>query len=117
MSQSDWQTGQPMDTMDKTEYIDKQIPLVSIANRVTQGNLGAGSVEALATGNPDAMLNHKVHDKTQGETATRDAFLNYLLAAGLINTQTPANLKSAEFDRRDRVAAARKKMREEAARG
>lgn len=110
LSQSDWQTGQPMDTMDKTEYIDKQIPLVSVANRLTQGNLGAGSVEALATGNVSAMMNHKANEGTGSATANRDAFLNYMLAAGIIDTQSPANLKSAEFDRRDRVAAQRKKL-------
>jgi hypothetical protein len=109
ISQSDWQTGQPFKTMDKTEYIDKQIPLVSVANRLTGGNLGAGSVEAIATGNPKAALSHKTTEGTSGPTAGREAFLNYLLAAGIINTQSPANLKSAEFNQKARVAAARKK--------
>jgi hypothetical protein len=116
ISQNDWQTGQPMSSMDKTEYIDKQVPLLSIANRLTGGNLGAGSVEALATGDKSAMLNHKVTDNTAGNTAGRDAFLNYLLAAGIINTQTPANLKSAEFDRRDRIAKENRKRREQLSR-
>lgn len=108
ISQSDWQTGQPMSTMDKTEYIDKQIPGLSIANRLTGKNLGAGSIEAAITGDKSAITSHQVRDKTAGNTRGRDAFMNYLFAAGIINTQTPANLKSAQYAKADRIRAENK---------
>lgn len=104
----DIQTGQEFDTMDMTEYVDKQIPGLSVANRLTGGNLGAGSVEALATGDKSAMLNHKTREGTGSKDAVKDSFLNWLIAAGIIDTQTPANIKSAQYDQRDRLAQRRK---------
>jgi hypothetical protein len=113
---TDSQTGQSFGPgkgtpIDKTEYIDKQIPLIAYPNSLLGGNFGAGTVEALLTGNKSAMFNHKKTLGTEGTAARKTALMNFLLGAGIIDTQSPSNLKSAEFDQKARASAASKAAR------
>lgn len=82
------QTGAPID--DKTEYIDKNIPLLSTISRMTNGAVGTGIVEG--------------GDLKGKETSAQNlpALINYLTAAGILDTGR--YIKGGEFDLREKLA-------------
>lgn len=83
----EFQSGAPID--DKTEYLDKNIPLLSTLSRITHGAAGTGIVEG-------GDLRGK-----ETEPFNPTALINYLTAAGIIDTGRYQ--KGGEFDLRERL--------------
>jgi len=86
------QTGAPI--QDKTEYIDKNTPMLNIISRLTNGAVGSGLVEG--------------GDLKGKETSPENlpGLLNFLTAAGIIDTGRYT--KGGEFDLRARLAKEKK---------
>lgn len=86
------QTGAPI--QDKTQYIDKNVPMLSILSRVTNGAVGTGILEG--------------GDLKGKETSPQNlpALINLLTAAGIIDTGRYT--KGGEFDLRARLAQQKK---------
>lgn len=81
------QTGAPI--QDKTEYLDKNVPMLSTVSRLTNGAVGSGLVEG--------------GDLKGKETSAGNlpALINFLTGAGILDTGRYK--KSAEFDLRERL--------------
>lgn len=81
------QSGAPIE--DKTEYLDKNIPMLSTISRLTNGAVGTGLVEG--------------GDLKGKETSAENlpGLINFLTGAGIIDTGRYK--KSAEFDLRERL--------------
>lgn len=86
------QSGAPID--DKTEYVDKNVPLLSTISRLTNGAVGTGLVEG-------GDLKGK-----ETQPANMQALINYLTGAGILDTGR--YIKSGEFDKKARLAEERK---------
>lgn len=88
----EFQSGAPI--QDKTEYIDKNIPLLSTISRMTNGAVGTGLAEG--------------GDLKGKETSAQNlpALLNYLTGAGIIDTGRYK--KGGEFDLKARIAEEKK---------
>ena len=88
----EFQSGAPIE--DKTEYIDKNVPLLSTASRLTNGLVGTGLVEG--------------GDLKGKETSSQNlpALINYLTGAGILDTGRYT--KGGEFDLKKRIAEERK---------
>lgn len=86
------QSGAPID--DKTEYIDKNVPLLSTISRMTNGAVGSGLVEG-------GDLKGK-----ETQPANMQALLNYLTGAGILDTGR--YIKGGEFDEKARLAEERR---------
>jgi hypothetical protein len=82
------QSGAPID--DKTEYIDKNVPMLSTISRLTNGAVGSGLIEG-------GDLKGKETQPTNIQ-----ALLNYLTGAGILDTGR--YVKGGEFDLRERLA-------------
>lgn len=82
------QSGAPI--QDKTEYIDKNVPMLSTISRLTNGAVGSGLVEG-------GDLKGK-----ETEPQNMVALINFLTAAGILDTGRYK--KSAEFDLREELA-------------
>jgi hypothetical protein len=93
----DLNTGQEIKE-DVSGWLDKQLPPVALANRLTGGNLLAGTGANIMAG--DLSLG-KGKGAEQNGFGDPKAVLNYLLAAGIINV-TQYN-KQGQFDARDRI--------------
>lgn len=89
---TEFQSGAPIS--DKTEYIDKNIPLLSTVSRLTNGAVGTGLAEG--------------GDLKGKETSTTNlpALINFLTAAGILDTGR--YIKGGEFDLRERIAKEKK---------
>lgn len=85
--QREFQSGAPID--DKTEYIDKNVPLLSTMSRLTNGAVGTGLVEG-------GDLKGKETD-----SSNLPALINYLTAAGILDTGR--YIKGGEFDLKERL--------------
>lgn len=85
---TEFQSGAPI--KDKTEYIDKNVPLLSTISRLTNGAIGTGLAEG--------------GDLKGKETSTQNlpALINYLTAAGILDTGRYK--KGGEFDEKARLA-------------
>ena len=90
--QREFQSGAPID--DKTEYIDKNVPLLSTMSRLTNGAVGTGLVEG-------GDLKGKETD-----SSNLPALINYLTAAGILDTGR--YIKGGEFDLKERIAKEKK---------
>lgn len=90
--QREFQSGAPID--DKTEYIDKNVPLLSTLSRLTNGAVGTGLVEG--------------GDLKGKETSSQNlpGLINYLTAAGILDTGR--YIKGGEFDLKARLAEEKK---------
>lgn len=88
----EYMTGAPID--DRTEYIDKNIPILSTASRLTHGAAGTGLLEG-------GDLKGK-----ETEPFNLTGLLNYLTGAGIIDTGR--YIKGGEFDLKKRIAEAKK---------
>lgn len=84
---TNFQSGAPIS--DKTEYIDKNIPLLSTISRLTNGAVGTGLVEG--------------GDLKGKETSATNlpALINYLTGAGMLDTGR--YIKGGEYDLRERL--------------
>lgn len=91
---TEYLTGAPI--QDKTEYIDKNIPMLATASRLTHGALGTGLLEG-------GDLRGK-----ETEPYNIPGLINYLTAAGIIDTGRYE--KSAEFDLKKRLTEEKKKQ-------
>ena len=93
-----------MPIQDTTQYIDKQIPGISNINSILGTDIGAGSLEALATGNPGAMLSGSVQkgNSQVGDNAAAK-ILNILTAGGIQNASTKGVKKSGQYDLTQRL--------------
>jgi hypothetical protein len=87
------QTGAPI--QDKTEYLDKNIPMLSTVSRLTNGAVGTGLVEG-------GDLKGK-----ETSAANLTGLINFLTGAGILDTGRYQ--KSAEFDLRERMRKEREK--------
>jgi hypothetical protein len=87
----EFQSGAPID--DKTEYIDKNVPMLSTLSRLTNGAVGTGLVEG-------GDLKGK-----ETSPANLAGLLNYLTGAGILDTGRYQ--KGGEFDLKARIAKAR----------
>ncbi len=89
----EFQTGAPI--KDKTEYVDKNVPMLSTVSRLTNGAIGSGLLEG--------------GDLKGKETSPKNipALLNYLTGAGIIDTGRYK--KGGEFDLKKHLAEDRKK--------
>lgn len=94
---------------DKTAYIDKQISFLNTFNRMFNTDLGAGSLQALATGDNANQLATKVQSGKDTAGSQTVPILNWLTGAGMIDTQSGSNLRSAQFDLKARNKALRQK--------
>lgn len=90
----EFQSGAPI--KDKTEYIDKNVPLLSTISRLTHGGVGTGLVEG-------GDLKGK-----ETEPFNIAALINFLTAAGILDTGRYE--KGGEFDLKKRLAEERKKQ-------
>lgn len=88
----DVQSGAPID--DKTEYVDKNVPLLSTISRLTNGGIGTGLLEG-------GDLKGK-----ETEPANIQALINYLTGAGILDTGRYQ--KGGEFDLKARIAEEKK---------
>jgi hypothetical protein len=88
----EFQSGAPID--DKTEYIDKNVPLLSTISRLTNGAVGTGLVEG--------------GDLKGKETSSQNlpGLINFLTAAGILDTGR--YIKGGEFDLKERLAKEKK---------
>lgn len=80
--------------VDKTEYIDKNVPLLSTLSRLTNGAVGTGLVEG-------GDLKGKETD-----ASNLPGLINFLTAAGILDTGR--YIKGGEFDQKERLAKERK---------
>lgn len=82
-----FQSGAPIG--DKTEYLDKNIPMLSTASRLTNGAVGSGLVEG--------------GDLKGKETSATNlpALINYLTGAGMLDTGR--YIKGGEYDLKERL--------------
>jgi hypothetical protein len=87
----DFQSGAPIE--DKTQYIDKNVPMLSTISRLTNGAIGSGLAEG-------GDLKNK-----ETSPANIAAILNYLTGAGILDTGR--YIKGGEFDLRERIAKQR----------
>lgn len=87
LSGTDMQTGAPI--QDKTEYIDKNVPILAHLSRITNGALGSGLVEG-------GDLKGKETDPLN-----QAALINYLTGLGILDTGR--YIKGAEFDLKERL--------------
>lgn len=110
MTGTDAQTGAPI--QDWGQYADKQIPLLSVANRVGNTSVGFGSVSSLANGGSAIPYNNT--GRATNDYVNNNALWNLLTAAGLINASQPNYMKQAEYEARDRKIQENKKIREAA---
>jgi hypothetical protein len=85
LSGTDMQTGGPIN--DKTEYIDKNVPMLSVLSRLTNGAIGSGLVEG-------GDLKGKETDPVN-----QAGLINFLTAAGILDTGR--YIKGGEFDLRE----------------
>lgn len=88
----EFQSGAPI--QDKTEYIDKNTPLLSTISRLTNGAIGTGLVEG-------GDLKGKETD-----ASNLPALINFLTAAGILDTGR--YIKGGEFDQKARIAKEKK---------
>jgi len=90
--QREFQSGAPID--DKTEYIDKNVPLLSTISRLTNGMVGTGLIEG--------------GDLKGKETSAQNlpGLINFLTAAGILDTGR--YIKGGEFDLKERIAKEKK---------
>jgi hypothetical protein len=86
------QTNAPID--DKTEYIDKNVPMLSTASRLTHGAVGTGLLEG-------GDLKGK-----ETEPANIAGLINFLTGAGILDTGR--YIKGGEFDLKKRLAEEKK---------
>lgn len=88
----DFQSGAPID--DKTQYIDKNVPLLSTISRMTNGAVGTGLAEG--------------GDLKGKETSAQNipALINYLTGLGILDTGR--YIKGGEFDLKARLAKEQK---------
>lgn len=89
---TDFQSGAPI--TDKTQYADKNIPLLATISRLTNGAIGTGLLEG--------------GDLKGKETSPVNpaGILNYLTGAGILDTGR--YIKGGEFDLRKRIAEQKK---------
>lgn len=90
---TEFMSGAPI--TDKTDYVDKNIPILATISRMTQGGIGTGLLEG-------GDLKGK-----ETKPFNPQALLNYLTGAGIMDTGR--YIKGGEFDLRARIAAQRKK--------
>jgi hypothetical protein len=89
----DFQSGAPIE--DKTEYVDKNVPMLSTVSRLTNGAVGSGLLEG-------GDLKGK-----ETEPYNPVGLINYLTGAGIIDTGRYK--KGGEFDLKKRIAEEKKK--------
>lgn len=89
---TEFQSGAPI--KDKTQYIDKNVPMLSTASRLTNGAVGTGLVEG--------------GDLKGKETSAQNipALINFLTGAGILDTGRYE--KGGEFDLKKRLAEEKK---------
>ena len=91
---TEFMSGAPI--TDKTEYVDKNVPLLSTISRMTNGAVGTGLLEG-------GDLKGK---ETSG--ANLQGIINYLTGAGILDTGRYT--KGGEFDLKKRIAEERKRQ-------
>lgn len=84
----EYQTGAPI--KDKTQYLDKNIPLLSTISRLTNGAAGTGVVEG-------GQLKNK-----ETQPYNPSAIINFLTGAGILDTGR--YIKGGQFDLKARLA-------------
>ena len=95
------QTGVPI--QDRTEYIDKQIPILTLFNRMFNQDQGLGTLEAGLTGDATAMQSNKVRRGTEEGGLQEDSLLNYLFGLGMLNASQPNYIRGGQFDLAERL--------------
>ena len=91
---TEFMSGAPI--TDKTEYVDKNIPLLSTISRMTNGAVGSGLIEG-------GDLKGK-----ESEPFNPQALINYLTGAGILDTGRYT--KGGEFDLKKRIAEEKKRQ-------